>query len=111
MIIPVTTLAFAAQLTIAVADNVPRFNLEPVCRGIAQQGGLALEPNRSARQDFKHCIKSETAMRSRVARQWPSFTATEKADCIGEAGAGGYQSYTDLFTCLQMAREARKLSQ
>ena len=34
MIIPVTTLAFAAQLTIAVADNVPRFNLEPVCRGI-----------------------------------------------------------------------------
>ncbi len=50
MIIPVTTLAFAAQLTIAVADNVPRFNLEPVCRGISQQGGLALEPNRSAHQ-------------------------------------------------------------
>ena len=111
MIIPVTTLVFVAQLTIAVADNVPRFNLEPVCRGIAQQGGLALEPNRSARQDFKHCMTSEMAMRGRVVRQWPNFTASEKANCIGEAGAGGFQSYTDLLTCLQMAREARKLSQ
>ncbi len=111
MIIPVTTLAVAAQLTIAVADSVPRFNLEPVCRGIARQGGLALEPNQSARQDFKRCMKSEMAMRGRVVRQWPNFTTTEKADCIGEAGAGGFQSYTDLFTCLQMAREARKLSQ
>lgn len=111
VIVPIATLAFAAQLTVAVADSVPRFNLEPVCRGIAQQGGLALEPNRSARQDFKHCMKSEMAMRGRVVRQWPNFTATEKADCIGEASAGGFQSYTDLFTCLQMAREARKLSQ
>ncbi len=111
MIIPVATLAFAAHLTIAVADTVPRFNLEPVCRGISQQGGLALEPNGNARQDFKRCMSSEMAMRGRVVRQWPRFTATEKASCIGEASAGGFQSYTDLFTCLQMAREARKLSQ
>jgi len=110
VIIPITTLALAAQVTIAVADNVPRFNLEPVCRGIARQGGLALEPGQSARQDFKHCMNSEIAMRRRVARRWSSFTATEKANCIGEASAGGFQSYTDLFTCLQMAREARKLS-
>ncbi len=111
MIIPIATLALGTQLAVAVADNVPHFNLEPVCRGIAQQGGLALEPNQSVRQDFKRCIKSEMAMRGRVVRQWPSFTATEKANCIGEANAGGFQSYTDLFTCLQMAREARKLSQ
>jgi len=111
VIIPITTLALAAQVTIAVADNVPRFNLEPVCRGIAQQGGLALEPNGTARQNFKRCMNSEMAMRGRVVRQWPSFTATEKANCIGEASAGGFQSYTDLFTCLQMARAARKLSQ
>ena len=111
MIVPVATLAFAAQLTIAVADTVPRFNLEPVCRGIAEQGGLALEPNGNARQDFKRCMNSEMAMRRRVVRQWRSFTATEQANCIGEASAGGFSSYTDLFTCLQMAREARKLSQ
>ena len=110
MIIPVATLALATQLTVAVADSVPRFSLEPVCRGIAQQGGLALEPDRSARQDFKSCMRSEMAMRGRVVRQWPSFTATEKADCIGEESAGGFQNYTDLFTCLQMAREAKKLS-
>lgn len=111
MIIPVATLAFAMQFTVAVADTVPRFNIEPVCRSIARQGGLDLEPNGTVRQDFKRCMNSEMAMRGRVVRRWRSFTATEKADCIGEAGAGGFSSYTDLFTCLQMAREARKLSQ
>jgi len=111
VIIPFATLALATQFTVAVADSVPRFNLEPVCRGVARQGGLALEPNQSARQDFKSCVRSEMAMRGRVVRQWPSFTATEKTNCVGEASAGGFQSYTDLFTCLQMAREARKLSQ
>lgn len=111
MIIPIATLALTTQFSVAAADSVPRFNLEPVCRGIAQQGGLALEPNRSVRQNFNHCMKTEMAMRSRVVRQWPSFTVTEKANCVGEASAGGFQSYTDLLTCLQMAREARKLSQ
>ncbi len=109
--IPVTTLALVTQLTGLVADDVPHFDLQPVCRGIAQQGGLALEPNQSARQDFNSCLKSEMVMRGRVVRQWSSFTATEKANCIGEASAGGFQSYTDLLTCLQMAREARKLNE
>jgi len=66
MMIPVTTLALVTQLTVLVADDVPRFNLEPVCRGIAQQGGLDLEPNQSVRQDLESCIKSEMAVRDQL---------------------------------------------
>jgi hypothetical protein len=44
MMIPVMTLALVTQLAATIADRVPRFNLEPICRGIAQQGGLDLEP-------------------------------------------------------------------
>jgi hypothetical protein len=110
MMIPITSLALVTQLTLTIADVVPRFNLEPVCRGIAQQGGLALEPNQSARQDFKSCMRSETAIRGKLVRQWSSFKASDKANCIGEANAGGSPSYTDLLTCLQMARDASKMN-
>jgi hypothetical protein len=110
MMIPITTLALVTQMTVAIADNVPSFNLEPVCRGIAQQGGLALEPNQSARQDFKSCMKSEMAMRGKLVQQWPTFKASDKANCIGATNAGGLPSYTNLLTCLQMARDASKLN-
>lgn len=111
MTMPVATLALITQLTLTVADVVPRFNLEPVCRGIAQQGGLDLEPNRSARQDFKGCIKSEMAIRDKLAKQWSTFKPSDRANCIGKSTAGGMPSYTDLLTCLQMARDASRLNQ
>jgi len=108
--IPVSALTLVTQLTVTIADRVPSFNLEPVCRGIAQQGGLALEPNQSARQDFKGCIKSETAVRAKLVKRWSTFKAADKANCIGESSAGGLPSYTDLLTCLQMASDASKLN-
>ncbi len=111
MMIPVMTLALATQLTVTVADTVPQFNLDPICRGIAQQGGLALEPNQSAPQDFKSCIKSEMAIRSQLVKQWSSFKPADKANCIGEASAGGLPSYTGLLSCLQMAKAAGQLGQ
>jgi hypothetical protein len=111
MMIPVTTLAFVMQLTVAIADNVPHFKLEPVCHGIAQQGGLDLEPNQSVRQNFASCMKSETAVRDQLVKQWPTFKASDRANCVGESNAGGMLSYTDLLTCLQMARDVSKISQ
>jgi len=110
MMIPVMALALVTQLTVTIADAVPHFNLEPVCHGIAQQGGLDLQPNQSARQDFKSCIKSEMAIRGKLVKQWSTFKASDKANCIGESNAGGLPSYTDLLTCLQMARDASKMS-
>jgi hypothetical protein len=109
MIIPVTTLTLVMQLTVTIADDVPRFNLDPVCRGIAQQGGLDLEPNKSVRQDFNSCVKSEMAIRDHLVEQWSTFKASDKSNCIGETNAGGMPSYTDLLTCLQMARDVNKI--
>jgi hypothetical protein len=107
MMIPV--MALVAQLTVTVADTVPHYDLNPVCRGIAQQGGFDLEPNGSARHDFKSCLKSEMAMRRQLVKQWSSFKPANKANCVGEASAGGLPSYTGLLTCLQMAKDASKL--
>ena len=108
MMIPV--MALVTQLVVTIADDVPRFNLEPICHGIARQGGLDLEPNQSVRQDFDSCMKSEMAIRDQLVEQWSTFKALDKANCIGETNAGGMPSYTDLLTCLQMARDASKLN-
>jgi hypothetical protein len=111
MMIPVMTLALATQLTVAIADTVPHFNLDPLCHGIAQQGGLALEPNQSVRRDFRSCIKSEMAIRRHLVKQWSTFKPANKTNCIGEASAGGLPSYTGLLSCLQMAKAAGQLGQ
>jgi hypothetical protein len=110
MMIPMTSLALVAQLTFTIADVVPRLNVEPVCRGIAQQGGLDLEPNQTVQQSFKSCVKSEMIIRGKLVKLWPTFKAATKANCIGEANAGGLPSYTDLLTCLQMTTEAGKMN-
>jgi len=110
-LIPVTALALVAQLTVAVADGVPRYDLKPLCRGITQQGGMSLFPNQnqSAPKDYKRCISSEMAVRRQLVKLWPTFKASNKANCIGESSAGGLPSYTGLLSCLQMAQDASKM--
>lgn len=73
---------------------------------INEQRGLE-----AGRQIIENCEKSEMAIREQLVQQWPTFTATEQTNCIGKANAGGLPSYTDLITCLQMARGARKLGE
>jgi hypothetical protein len=109
ILIPATALALVAQLAVAIADNVPRYNLAPLCRGVAQQGGMSLLPNQSPKKDYKSCIASEMKVRKQLVKQWPTFKASNKANCIGENSAGGLSSYTGLLSCLQMAQEANKM--
>jgi hypothetical protein len=90
------------------ADDVPNLNVDPVCRGIAQQ---AKDPGEKGGPDlaFSQCVKSEQAMREKLSKEWTTFAPTDKAHCIGNE-KGGYASYTDLITCLEMARDARKMN-
>jgi hypothetical protein len=109
ILISATALALLAQLTVAIADGVPRYNLDPLCRGIAQQGGMSLLPNQSAPKDYKSCIRSEMVVRRQLVKLWPTFKASNKVNCVGENSAGGLSSYTGLLSCLQMAKDASKM--
>jgi len=92
----------------ARADDVPDLNVDPVCRGIAQQ---ASDPGEQGGPDlaFARCVKSEQAMRQKLSEEWSSFVPADKANCIGSE-EGGLASYTDLATCLEMARDASRLN-
>jgi hypothetical protein len=107
MILP-SVLALGAQMLMPVADSVPNFNIEPVCQGIAVQGGTNYRDTTvaEAKQD---CIKSEREVRAQLIKQWSTFSAADKRDCVNESSMGGESSYTELLTCLEMARDVRKL--
>jgi len=107
MILP-PALLLCVSLAIPVVDKVPSLNVEQVCDGIAQQGGVSFhDPNIAVEK--KNCLDSEQAIRDEIAKQWSSFSAADKTACTNEATMGGDSSYTELLTCLEMARDVRSL--
>ncbi len=93
----------------AQSQAVPDLNVDPVCHGIAQQ---AANPTEKGGPDlaFSQCVQSEQAMRQKLVNEWSTFLPAEKSNCIGEQMTG-MASYTDLVSCLEMAKDARQLNQ
>jgi hypothetical protein len=98
----------AAMPAARAPDRVPELNVEQVCQGIAEQGGVTFHDPAIA-QEKKNCIDSEQVIRNELVKQWPNFDARDKASCVNESKMGGESSYTELLTCLEMARDVRAM--
>jgi hypothetical protein len=111
MILP-KALALSLQLVVPVAggDGVPQVNVEQVCKGIAEQGGVTFR-DPQVEQEKKNCIDSEKVIREQLVKQWSSFSADDRTHCVNESVMGGDSSYTELLTCLEMARDVRAMRQ
>ena len=115
---PRLTTRSIAMTTSPATDRVPNLDVEPVCRGIAEQGGATLhEPPMAhiAKPEIvdtkRDCVNSEQRIRNQLMTAWERFDAADRAHCISESEMGGELSYTELVTCLEMARDVRKLHQ
>lgn len=107
MMLP-SVLLLGAHLATPVADNVPVLDIQPVCQGIAQQGGSSFHDTEVPKQK-RDCLESEKQVREELVKQWSTFSDADKRACIQEATMGGDSSYTELLTCLEMARDVRHL--
>jgi len=107
MILP-PALILGAHLIMPVADSVPTLNVDQVCQGIAQQGGVSFHDTDIA-EEKKNCLDSEQATRDELVKQWSSFSPADKTACTNESKMGGESSYTELLTCLEMARDVRNM--
>jgi len=107
MIFP-PVLILGAHLMMPVSDSVPTLDVEQVCRGIAQQGGVSFHDTDIA-EEKKNCLDSEKAIRDEIVKEWSSFTPADKVACTNESKMGGESSYTELLTCLEMARDVRTM--
>lgn len=107
MILP-PALILGAHLIMPVADSVPVLNVDQVCQGIAQQGGVTFHDSAVA-DEKKNCLDSEQAIRDELSKEWGSFAPGDKIACTNESRMGGESSYTELLTCLEMARDVRTM--
>jgi hypothetical protein len=111
-VMPIASIAAMVLLSAiwpARSQNIPNLNVEPVCRGIAQQAANTSETG-GPDLTFAACVKNEQAMREKLTGEWSAFSQSERTNCIGEQ-MGGMASYTDLVSCLEMAKDARQLNQ
>ena len=90
----------------ARSDDIPTLDVNPVCRGIAMQGELEAGLQQTS---FQQCVQSEQAVREEVKKEWSTFSTADKTHCVALAKTGGESSYTELITCMEMARDVRKL--
>src|ERR1700744_2764320 len=107
MILP-KVFALGAQLLMPVVDSVPTLNVEQVCTGIAQQGGVTFHYSAIA-QEKKDCLDSEQALPNELAKKWWNLNGSDKVHCTNDTRLAGESRYTELLTCLEMARDVRSM--
>lgn len=107
MLFAVIAMSAAAASTIAAPrDPYPVLDVAPLCRGLTGSSSLLEGLDAGT---FDQCMKGQQDDRKDMINQWSTFSAEDKRHCIAEATMGGVSSYTDLVSCLEMSRDARKL--
>jgi hypothetical protein len=105
LVIALVLFCLLAFSSVAARDaDIPNLNVEPLCHGIVDQGADPLEAG-DPNVPLKQCLESERADKATLQKEWPTFSATNKQHCTDEAVVGGLSTYTDLLTCLEMAKD------
>jgi len=87
----------ARQPTANAARDLPRFDVAATCR--AEQSKPAADS----------CLADENRARERLEKEWGQFRPADRTQCTQVSSMRGFQSYVELVTCLEMARDARSL--
>jgi hypothetical protein len=102
MPISFSMIVLSSHMVVAVADQVPKFDVARSCKlDLAATAGL------TADQSLKSCINDEQRARKQLASQWSKCPAQTRVSCTGQESIGGTPSYVSLLTCLQMGQWAR----
>jgi hypothetical protein len=79
---------------IAASDSVPQFDIVRECR--LESGSIATVDS---------CSRDEAAALSELRTKWVEFGSIDQKICMATTAIGGFASYVDLLTCLEMARD------
>jgi hypothetical protein len=84
----------------AAAQTLPTYDVRSGCQSSSQS--IISSP-----QSASTCLRQEQEAHAQLERTWASFSSADRAECVGESSAGGFPSYADLQTCLQMSKDER----
>ena len=95
-------IAFGSQPIVALADDVPIYDVRTTCRAESQG-----DPGAGT---AGACLADEQKARETLVAQWAQFTPESKKSCEQLEGVtAGLRSYVELLTCLQIAKDAKSL--
>ena len=105
-LIGIATVVFCIHAHTAIADEVPKFDIGKTCKTDVQ----AFQSNASGQASSTGCLKDEESARTTLVSQWTQFAADTRTRCVRMVGDGAVsQSYVELLTCLQMAKDVKGL--
>jgi hypothetical protein len=105
----IAIVAVVSTISLVRAEEVFTLDVRPVCRGIAAQSADPGVGQGGQTETFQRCVESEQQVREDLKKAWPNFSAADKRHCVDLARTGGESSYTELLTCLEMARDVRQM--
>ncbi|MGH6727880.1 MAG: hypothetical protein ACREB8_15260 [Pseudolabrys sp.] len=94
----------ASSHLVLAAAQVPQLNIDPGCHEAAT---AAISPGRN--EDV--CKRDENDARGKLEQEWAQFTRSQKTHCTTLSRLGGYPSYVELLTCLEIAKAADALDE
>src|SRR5262245_6547241 len=102
MVIAVAAVSLGIEASVAIADEVPTYDVRKSCNADLQQYSSA--------QSATRCLADEQNARTTLVSQWTQFAPDSRSSCMQMVGdPAGPQSYVELLTCLQMAKDVKSL--
>ena len=102
----VPAIFLGGAMTAAFADEVPAFDIRKSCKADVQ----AYQSNASGQASSTACLRDEEGARTTLVSQWTQFAPENRTRCVRMVGDGAAsQSYVELLTCLQMAKDVQGL--
>ena len=99
--LPLVAAAFGLALSSAAAlsqDGPPVLDIDKTCGSPGRaQAGLSQKDSQDG------CLRSERAAHDELKRRWGEFSPGAKSQCGKQAVAGGFPSYVETVTCLELA--------
>jgi hypothetical protein len=92
----------AGTYLVLAADQIPKFDTNASCHAAAAASNVI---NRNENV----CQKDEQDARAKLQQEWAQFTPVERTRCISLSKVGGFPSYVEMLTCLEMAAAAKTL--
>jgi hypothetical protein len=105
MLPSLAAIALALGASFAAAQEVPTLDVGALCRAQAKAAQA-----KAAQALADACLADEKKAREDLVRQWAQFSPDSRARCTGVAkSVAGAQSYVELLTCLQIAKDVKGL--
>ena len=97
----VATVSFGMHLSAAMADEVPNYDVRKTCK---------LDTQAYSAQSIAAYLAGEQNARATLVSQWTEFAPESRSRCVQMVGdPAAPQSYVELLTCLQMAKDVKSL--